>query len=125
MFSIVAGDERSPVGETFRYADTNYVLLGLVVEQVRGRPIAEVLRDGVLAIDGTERLIYQPDERPTEPMAMPDGESSAALELGGGYIPSLAMQPPAVQRLPSRRTRLLWRAGGGRSAQARSSPKPR
>ena len=86
----LAGDQRSPVGETFRYADTNYVLLGLIVEQVRGRPIAQVLRDGVLAVDGTERLVYQPDERPTEPMAMPDGESSAALELGGGYIPSVA-----------------------------------
>jgi hypothetical protein len=49
-----------------------------------------VLRDGVLSIDGVERLIYQPDEVPSEPMAMPYGESTAALKKGGGYLPSLA-----------------------------------
>ena len=40
--------------------------------------------------DGVERVIYQPAEVPTEPMAMPEGESTAALEKGGGYLPSLA-----------------------------------
>jgi CubicO group peptidase (beta-lactamase class C family) len=61
-----------------------------VIEQVRGRPVADVLRDGVLNVDGTERLIYQPDEKPTAPMAMPGGHSTAALKKGGGYLPSLA-----------------------------------
>ena len=44
--------DRAPPGETFEYTNTNYFLLGLVIEHVRGRPIAEVLRDGVLSIDG-------------------------------------------------------------------------
>ena len=61
-----------------------------MIEQIRGRPLAEVLRDGVLAIDGIDRLVYQPDEAPTEPMAMPLGESTDALEQGGGYLPSLS-----------------------------------
>lgn len=61
----VAGDVRSPVGETFQYADTNYVLLGLIIENVRGRSVAQVLRHGALAVDGIERLVYQPDEKPT------------------------------------------------------------
>ncbi len=81
---------RGNAGRSFEYGDVNYLLLGLVIEQVRGRPLAEVLREGVLAIDGVERLVYQPDEKPTEPMAMPGGESTAVLELGGGYLPSLA-----------------------------------
>jgi D-alanyl-D-alanine carboxypeptidase len=81
---------RVVAGRSFEYAENNYLLLGLVIEQVRGRPLAEVLREGVLAIDGVERLVYQPDERPSEPMAMPRGQSTAALELGGGYLPSLA-----------------------------------
>ena len=51
---------------------------------------AELLRDGVLRVDGTERLIYQPDEVPTEPMAMPYGESTDVPEEGCGYLPSLA-----------------------------------
>jgi D-alanyl-D-alanine carboxypeptidase len=86
----LADGARSPAGVTFEYSSTNYALLGLMIEQVRGRPVADVLRDGVLGNEGTERLIYQPDETPTGPMAMPDGESTAALEKGGGYLPSLA-----------------------------------
>lgn len=82
--------DRAPAGDHFEYTDINYLLLGLIIEEVRGRPVADVLRDGVLNIDGVERLIYQPDEVPTEPMAMPDGESTAALEQGGGFLPSLA-----------------------------------
>jgi D-alanyl-D-alanine carboxypeptidase len=81
---------RAPVGDFFEYADTNYLLLGLAIEHVRGRPMAEVLRDGVLSIEGVERLIYQPDEVPTEPMAMPGGRSIAQLKKGGGYLPSIA-----------------------------------
>ncbi len=89
VLALVAAD-RSPSGGLFEYSSTNYVLLGLIIEQVRGRAVADVLREGVLGLAGLERLIYQPDEVPTEPMAMPDGESSAAFEEGGGYLPSLA-----------------------------------
>ena len=49
-----------------------------------------MLRDGALAIDGLERLVHQPDESPTEPLAMPAGASSAGLEIVGTYLPSLA-----------------------------------
>jgi D-alanyl-D-alanine carboxypeptidase len=81
---------RRPVGVAHEYADTNYTLLGLVTEHVRQRPLVEVLRDGVLRVEGTERLIYQPDEAPTDPMAMPRGESRDALEQGGGFLPSIS-----------------------------------
>ena len=81
---------RTPPGDTFSYAETNDLLLSLVIEHLRGRPTAEVLRDGVLAIDGSERLIHQPAERPSEPIAMPAGESAVALQIRGGYVPSLA-----------------------------------
>jgi D-alanyl-D-alanine carboxypeptidase len=82
-------EARSPVG-THAYADTNYNLLELVIEHVRDRPLVDVLRNGVLRVDGTDRLIYQPDEIPTEPIAMPRGESRDALEQGGGYLPSMS-----------------------------------
>ena len=88
VFALV-GAARRPVG-SFEYADTNYNLLGLVIEHVRQRPLVDVLRDGVLRVEGTERLIYQPDEAPTDPMAMPRGESRDALEQGGGYLPSIS-----------------------------------
>ena len=76
--------------EEWEYIGTNYLLLGLIIEQVTGRPVAEVLRSGVLAGDGYERLIYQPDERPTDPMAMPLGASADTFDDGGGYLPSIA-----------------------------------
>ena len=79
-------DARGPVEDAFVYSSTNYVLLGLVIEHVRGRPLVEVLRDGVLDVPGTERLISQPEQGPTAPMAMPFGESTAALQKGGGYL---------------------------------------
>ena len=80
---------RRPVGSS-EYADTNYNLLGLVIEHVRQRPLMEVLRGGALRVPGTERLIYQPDEAPTDPMAMPRGEPRTALEQGAGFLPSMS-----------------------------------
>jgi D-alanyl-D-alanine carboxypeptidase len=74
----------------FEYADTNYNLLGLVIEHVRGKPLVDVLRGGVLRVEGTDRLVYQPDEAPSDPMAMPLGESRDALEQGGGFLTSLS-----------------------------------
>jgi CubicO group peptidase (beta-lactamase class C family) len=63
---------RSPAGESFEDTSTNYILLGLVIKRVRGRPIAEVLRDGVLNIDGVERLIFEPNRsRPRARTAPP------------------------------------------------------
>ena len=49
-----------------------------------------MLRDGALAVDGLERFVYQPDESPTRPLAMPAGASNAVLKRRGGYLPSLA-----------------------------------
>ncbi len=62
----------------------------MIIEHVTGRPIAEVLRSGVLDGDEYERLIYQPDERPTDPMAMPLGASADTFDENGGYLPSIA-----------------------------------
>ena len=84
------GRDRTPAGQTWEFIGTNYLLLGLIIEHVTGRPVAEVLRSGVLDGEGYERLIYQPDERPTEPMAMPSGVPADTFDEAGGYLPSLA-----------------------------------
>ena len=47
-----------------------------MIEEVTGQRMVEVLRDGVLGIDGVDRLIYQPEEVPTEPIAFDNGRSA-------------------------------------------------
>jgi CubicO group peptidase (beta-lactamase class C family) len=83
--------QRTTPGAESLYGNINYLLLGVVIEEVTGRPVAEVLREGVLGIDHVERLIYQPDEVPTEPIAIENGQSTAWHESMGGFLPSLAL----------------------------------
>ena len=83
--------QRKPVGVESEYGNVNYLLLGMVIEEVTGRPVAKVLRDGVLGIDGVERLIYQPDEVPTQPIAIEKSQSTEVLESMGGFVPSFAL----------------------------------
>ena len=82
--------DRGPVGEEWVYTGTNYLLLGLVIEQATGRPLDEVLRSGVLDGEGYERLVFQPAERPVGPVAMPLGAKAETFDDVGGYLPSLA-----------------------------------
>lgn len=82
--------ERTRPGSSFAYAETNYLVLQLAIEHVRGRSLVDVLRDGSLAVAGIDRLVYQPEERPTEPVAMPYGVSQNELSARGGYLPFLA-----------------------------------
>jgi D-alanyl-D-alanine carboxypeptidase len=83
--------QRTAAGAGSDYRNVNYLLLGVVIEEVTGRPLADVLRDGVLGVDDVERLIFQPDEVPTEPIAVENGRSMAWHESMGGFLPSLAL----------------------------------
>jgi D-alanyl-D-alanine carboxypeptidase len=105
--------DRKPAAAESEYANVNYVLLGLVIEEVTGRPFVEVLRDGVLDIDGVERLIYQPAEVPTDPIAIDGGRSIAWFESMGGFLPSLALTsdgPAAAMASDSVSLGRWWRA---------------
>jgi D-alanyl-D-alanine carboxypeptidase len=81
---------RTPAGTEFDYSSTNYLLLGLILEHAYNRPLAQILRDGVLDEPGLRRLVYQPAERPTAPMATPGGAAALPRARGVGYLPSLA-----------------------------------
>jgi D-alanyl-D-alanine carboxypeptidase len=90
ILALLPPDRTAP-GTSFAYAETNYLVLQLVIEHVRGRPLVAVLRNGgALAVAGLDRLAYQPDERPTGHVAMPRGGPSTLLDAKGGYVPSLA-----------------------------------
>lgn len=61
------GKRRSPPGGSFFYSNTNYLLLGLVVERVTGRSLAAEIRSRLLEPNGLDATWYQAAEpsRPT------------------------------------------------------------
>jgi D-alanyl-D-alanine carboxypeptidase len=91
-------------GTGFRYTNANYLLAGLLIEEVTGGSVATALRSGVLADPGLERLIYQDEERPTAPLAapflvLPGSEPvpapSELLRMGDGYLPARCLAATA------------------------------
>jgi len=47
-----------PAGSEISYANINYILLGMIIEHVTGRPLWDVLRSGVLDRPGLDGLVY-------------------------------------------------------------------
>jgi D-alanyl-D-alanine carboxypeptidase len=48
----------SPPGSTTEYANINYLLLGEIIEEVTGRPLADAIRAGILNRPGLEGIAY-------------------------------------------------------------------
>ncbi|RPF28209.1 CubicO group peptidase (beta-lactamase class C family) [Georgenia muralis] len=73
------------------YSPTDYLLLGLLVEEVTGQPLDQALREDVLEAPELARLVVQPAERPAGPVALSVRRSHPAAlhEEGGRYLPSL------------------------------------
>ncbi len=58
-------EPRYPPGTTFDYSNTNYVLLGLIVESVTGEPFATTLRSRILDPLGLDHTFLMVDESVT------------------------------------------------------------
>jgi D-alanyl-D-alanine carboxypeptidase len=69
------------------YADTNYLLLGMLIERLTGRTVAQVERADLFTPAGLTRVAAQDAERPTPPLATPPGRLKGARD---GYLPSRA-----------------------------------
>lgn len=82
------GEPSAPGGDP-AYSDANYWLLGLLVEKVTGRSLAEALRTDLLDPAGLDRVAVQDAERPTPPLGAPPSR----LRLGppDGYLPCRAL----------------------------------
>jgi D-alanyl-D-alanine carboxypeptidase len=77
----------SPPGGIPVYSNTNYLLLGLLVEKVTGRSLAQVERADLFTPAGLSRIAAQDAERPVPPLAAPPGRLNAAPD---GYLPNRA-----------------------------------
>ena len=67
-------------GEGFEYANTNYFLLGGILEQVTGDDLATLIRDRITEPFGMDRSRFAPDGQVTAPLA--HGYSLFCPELG-------------------------------------------
>jgi D-alanyl-D-alanine carboxypeptidase len=74
----------SPPGEVPVYADTNYLLLGLLIEKITGRTVAKAERDDLFTPAGLSRIAAQDAERPAPPLAAPPPGASAPPD---GFLP--------------------------------------
>lgn len=82
---------RSKPGDHFVYEDTNYQLLALVIKETTGMSVASALRSHILADSRLTSLVFQPEEKPAGPLALPflGGQVRPnILEIGGGYLPT-------------------------------------
>ena len=97
-----APDDLNDPGPPFRYSNSDYVLLGLLIEAVTGQPYATAVFHGVL--DGIgPRLVLQDAQLPIPPLAAPD-------HAGGGT--------PDGHFLPNRSIASSAGASGGAAADA-------
>ncbi|MBN9738570.1 D-alanyl-D-alanine carboxypeptidase [Pseudonocardia sp. P1] len=82
-----------PPGTAYDYSNTNYTLLGLVVEQVEGRPLGQVYRDRLLDPLGL-RATYLPAAADA---SLPDPYSHGYMYGGSAYALVDVPYPPEVQ----------------------------
>ena len=84
-------DYRFKPGDHFVYEDANYMLLGLVIEETTGMSVSAALRSHILADPRLSSLVYQPEEKPAGPLALPFLGGKVRpniIEAGGGYLPT-------------------------------------
>lgn len=78
-------ERRTTPGSEVMYSNANYILLGLLIEQVTGRSLAAALRRDLLAPLGLDRVLVQDEERPPAPLAAPG--VAAERVAPDGYLP--------------------------------------
>ena len=85
MDAVAEADELAfEPGTAFEYSNTNYFLLGQVVERVDGRTLAEFLADEVFAPLGMDHTVVRDDAD----LVVDDGAEGYAVDGDGGFAPN-------------------------------------
>jgi D-alanyl-D-alanine carboxypeptidase len=74
-------------GRGFAYDNTNFILLGRVVEEVTGRSVGESLRSDLWQPLGLTRIAFQDEQRLTAPLAAPGGDDGVPANGDTQYLP--------------------------------------
>jgi D-alanyl-D-alanine carboxypeptidase len=74
-------------GKGYKYSNTDFVLLGLVIEKATGKPVAEAIRTDLLEPLGLTHTWYQVTETPAGPLAHGYiGKASAPVDRSAGSM---------------------------------------
>jgi len=68
MLDLFLGDPYFAAGEDWSYSNTNYLLLGMIIESITGEEYHTVVRERVLAPHGFDDIVLLPQESPTGPL---------------------------------------------------------
>lgn len=80
------------LGVVAEYNNLNYILLGMLIEAVTDRKLAESIRADLLGPAGLDRLVVQPDEQPVPPLAVPVPDPRGnPPPFDGPHLPSTAI----------------------------------
>jgi D-alanyl-D-alanine carboxypeptidase len=79
-------------GERTQYSNSNYVLLGMIVEQLTGQPAGEVIAERVLVPMGMTQTSFPTTEAMPEPYA----HGYAAVEEGSAELRDVTLSNPDV-----------------------------
>ena len=94
-----AGPPSFEAGSGWEYSNTNYVLVALALAEVTGEPVGTLLRRELLDPAGIDRLVYQPDAPPSEPLAIGHSDMDAGDRgqtiSGGDLLPTRAFATAA------------------------------
>ena len=85
VLAFATGPINDPGGTVLDYCNSNYLLLGLLIEKITGLTYAEAVHRDVLAGLG-DRMVVQDAESPILPLAVPDPASGTAFD--GQYLPN-------------------------------------
>ncbi len=85
------------LGGPGKYNGINYYVLGMVIEEVTGEPLATVLRRDLLGPAGLDRVWMQVAEQPQPPLTVAvDRTDAKVVDPASGYLPSLASASTGV-----------------------------
>src|SRR5262249_46193302 len=120
--TIAAGPMQFPPGSRFGYANANFLVLGLVVEKVTGRPLGDVLSEVVFRPAGMTaasldcghiaRGYARKDKGfgPAQPFIVPDGDGSASVcstaqdlaRFEDAFVAGQLVRPETVKQMYTR-----------------------
>ncbi|MFI7060783.1 serine hydrolase domain-containing protein [Kribbella sp. NPDC050124] len=81
----------APIGQpgTYNYSNPSYVLLGILIEKVAGKPLAKTLRTDLATPAELPRAAFQDGERPQSPLAA--DANPVCGKADDGYLPCRAI----------------------------------